>query len=73
MKFKWTFQEGLLGTSTANEEIYRNYLASKAPTQEAVDEEVAAIAAVNVDEQFGSGNAECGIVSVRHSTAVFSP
>lgn len=53
MKFKWTFLEGLLGTSTANEEIYRDYLASKAPSPEVADEEAAAIAAVDVDEQFG--------------------
>ena len=53
MKFKWTFLEGLLGTSTANEEIYRDYLASKAPSLEVADEEAAVIAAADVDEQFG--------------------
>ena len=52
MKFKWTFTEGILGTSTANEDIYRDYLASKAPNAEAVEEEAAVIAASNVDEQF---------------------
>lgn len=50
---KWTFVEGVLGTSTADEEIYRNYLASKAPTMEVVDEEAAVIAeSETVDEQF---------------------
>ncbi len=54
MHFKWTFLEGLLGTSTANEEIYRDYLASKAPSLDVVDEEAAVIAASeSVDEQFG--------------------
>lgn len=50
---KWTFLEGLLGTSTADEEIYRNYLASKAPSMELADEEAAVIAeSESVDEQF---------------------
>jgi hypothetical protein len=54
MHFKWTFMEGLLGTSTANEDIYRDYLASKAPSMEIVDEEAAVIASSeSVDEQFG--------------------
>lgn len=52
MHFKWTFTEGLLGTSTANEDIYRDYLASKAPNQELADEEAATIAASSADEQF---------------------
>lgn len=51
LKIKWTFVEGVLGTSTADEEIYRNYLASKAPTREAVEEEAAAIA-TSADEEF---------------------
>ena len=52
MKFKWTFLEGLLGTSTANEDIYRDYLASKAPSLDLADEEAATIAQSSVDEQF---------------------
>lgn len=53
IQIKWTFLEGVLGTSTADEEIYRNYLASKAPTLELADEEAAAIAeSESVDEQF---------------------
>lgn len=53
MHIKWTFLEGVLGTSTADEEIYRNYLASKAPTLEIADEEAEAIAmSESVDEQF---------------------
>lgn len=53
MHFKWTFLEGLLGTSTANTDIYRDYLASKAPTEEAMEEEAAIIATSgSVDEQF---------------------
>lgn len=48
---RWTFLEGVLGTSTADAEIYRNYLASKAPTLEAADEETAVIE-TSVDEEF---------------------
>ena len=51
LKVKWTFIEGVLGTSTADEEIYRNYLASKAPNLEAIEEEAAAIA-VSAEEEF---------------------
>lgn len=51
LKVKWTFLEGVLGTSTADEEIYRNYLASKAPTKEAAAEEAEAIAK-SADEEF---------------------
>lgn len=54
MHFKWTFTEGILGTSTANEDIYRDYLAGKAPV-EVIDEEAAVIAASSVDEQFAKG------------------
>lgn len=50
---KWTFLEGVLGTSTADEEIYRNYLAGKAPSLDVVEEEAAVIAETEtVDEQF---------------------
>lgn len=53
LKIKWTFLEGVLGTSTADEEIYRNYLASKAPALELADEEAEVIAeSKSVDEQF---------------------
>lgn len=52
-KFRWTYLEGVLGTSTADEEIYRNYLAGKAPSPEVVEEEATVIAASeSVDEQF---------------------
>lgn len=43
IKFRWTFLEGVLGTSPADSEIYRNYLASRAPTEALADEETAAI------------------------------
>lgn len=48
---RWTFLEGLLGTSTANTEIYWDYLAAKAPQLEQAEEEAAAIT-LSVDEQF---------------------
>lgn len=50
LKVKWTFVEGLLGTSTADTEIYRNYLASKAPVDLRDDE--ADVITESVDEQF---------------------
>ena len=53
LHFKWTFVEGLLGTSSADEEIYRNYLASKAPTFEKGEEEAQIIAeSRSADEEF---------------------
>lgn len=53
LKIKWTFTEGLLGTSTANPDIYRDYLAGKAPTPELADEEEAVLAdGLSVDDKF---------------------
>lgn len=43
IKVKIIFTEPLLGTSPGNEEIYRDYIGAKAPTQEAEDEEAAAL------------------------------
>lgn len=51
IKFRWTFLEGLLGTSPADSEIYRNYLASRAPTEALADEETETIVE-SVDETF---------------------
>lgn len=53
LKIKWTFIEGLLGTSTANPEIYREYLASKAPSVELSEEEEAAlVSGLSVEDEF---------------------
>ena len=48
IKAKLTFLEEVLGTASNNPEIHSEYIASKAPTVESADEEVAAI---NVDEE----------------------
>lgn len=40
IKVKITFAEGILGTSPSDKDIYRNYIGSKAPDAETVEEEV---------------------------------
>ncbi len=50
IKFRWTFLTGLLGTAPANEEIYREYIASRAP-EELQEEETDRIAD-SIDEEF---------------------
>lgn len=52
LKVRWTFIEGLLGTSAANPDIYRDYLASRAPYAELAEEETAVIAGLSVDDEF---------------------
>lgn len=43
MKVRLTFIEPILGTSPANEEVYRDFIGSKAPDAATVDDEVAAL------------------------------
>lgn len=43
IKVKLTFTEPILGTSPANEEIYREFIGKKAPDASTVDDEVAAL------------------------------
>lgn len=43
MKVRITFTESVLGTSPSNEEVYRDFIGSKAPDAITVEEEVAAI------------------------------
>jgi hypothetical protein len=43
MKVKIKFLEEVLGTASANPDIHREYIASKAPDAESIEEEVAAI------------------------------
>ena len=43
MKIRITFMEELLGTASANPDIHREYIASKAPDAESLEEEVEAI------------------------------
>lgn len=51
MKVKITTIEGMLGTSPANEEIYRDFIGSKAPDASTVDDEVAALGTDAVAEK----------------------
>lgn len=43
VKVKVTFTEGLLGTSPNDQDLYRNYIASKSPDAATVEDEVAAV------------------------------
>lgn len=45
LHIKLTFTEPLLGTSPANEDIYRDFIGSKAPDAQSVEDEVAALGA----------------------------
>lgn len=51
IKVKLTFTEGILGTSPGNEDIYREYIAGKAPDAASIEEEVAALGAAEVTEK----------------------
>ena len=43
MRVKLKFTESVLGTCASNEELYRDYIGSKAPDAASVDDEVAAL------------------------------
>lgn len=51
LHIKLTFTEPLLGTSPANENIYRDFIGSKAPDAQSVEDEVAALGADAVIEK----------------------
>lgn len=51
MKIKLTFTEPLLGTSPANEDVYRDFIGSKAPDAASIEDEVEALGAENVVEK----------------------
>lgn len=51
LKVKLTFTEPILGASPANEDVYRDFIGSKAPDAATVDDEVAAIGADAVVEK----------------------
>lgn len=51
IKVKLTLIDGMLGTSPANEEVYREFIGSKAPDAPSVDDEVAALGADAVAEK----------------------
>lgn len=52
IRVKLTLTEGILGTSPNNEEIYRDFIATKAPDASTIEDEVAA---VGVDEVVEKG------------------
>lgn len=43
LKVRLTFTESILGTASANEDVYRDFIGSKSPDSATVEEEVAAI------------------------------
>ena len=51
IKVKLTFTESILGTCPANEEIYREYIGSKSPDAESIEDEVAALGEEAVAEK----------------------
>lgn len=51
LEIKITFTEGILGTSPANENVYRDYIGSKAPDAQSVEEEIEALGADAVAEK----------------------
>ena len=51
LKVKLTFTEAILGTCAANEEVYRDFIGSKAPDAATVDEEVATLGVDAVAEK----------------------
>lgn len=51
IKVKLTFTEGILGTSPANPDVYRDYIGSKAPDAATVEDEVEALGADAVAEK----------------------
>ena len=51
MKVRLTFTEGILGTTPTNEEIYRDFVGSKAPDAATMEDEVAALGADSVAEK----------------------
>ena len=51
IKVRITFTEGLLGTAPNNEEIYRDYIASKAPDASTIEEEIEAVGLTAITEK----------------------
>ena len=51
IKVKLTFTEPILGTSPANDDVYRDFIGSKAPDAATVDDEVASLGADAVVEK----------------------
>lgn len=51
LKVRLTFTERILGTASANEDVYRDFIGSKSPDAASVDDEVAALGADAVVEK----------------------
>jgi hypothetical protein len=51
MKVKITFTEEVLGTCSANPEVHREYIASKSPDANTIEDEVAAVGVEEVVEK----------------------
>ena len=51
IKVRITFTEEVLGTSPANEEVYKDFIASKSPDASTLEDEVAAIGVDEVTEK----------------------
>ena len=51
LKFRCTFIEGVLGTCSNNQEIYREFIASKSPDATTIEDEVAAVGSDAVVEK----------------------
>ena len=51
LKVRLTFAESILGTASANEDVYRDFIGGKAPDASTVDDEVAALGADAVVEK----------------------
>lgn len=51
IKVRITFTEAILGTSPANEDIYRDFIGSKSPDASTIDDEVAALGVDEVVEK----------------------
>lgn len=51
LNIRITFIEPILGTSPANEDVYRDYIATKAPDASTIDDEVAALGVDGVVEK----------------------
>ena len=51
LKFRITFTDDLLGTCSGNAEIHREFIASKAPDAQKIEDEVAALGVEGVEEK----------------------
>ena len=51
LKFRITFTDDLLGTCSGNADIHREFIASKAPDAQKIEDEVAALGVDGVEEK----------------------